>query len=85
MLNGKAGDYRTPDGRSADDDVLLIVMNAYHDMVPFRLPRIAGGVGWRRSLDTTDPHMVGDDAVHAVGDVFQVPGRALILFVCHPA
>jgi hypothetical protein len=29
--------------------------------------------------------MAGDDAVHAVGDVFHVPGRALILFVCHPA
>ena len=75
MLNGKAGDYRTPDGRPADDDVLLIVMNAYHDMVPFKLPPIAGGAGWRRCLDTTDPEMADDDTVHAVGDVFQLPGR----------
>jgi hypothetical protein len=52
-------------------------------MVPFKLPAIAGGVGWRRSLDTTDPDMVDDPAVHAVGNVFQVPGRALILFICH--
>jgi hypothetical protein len=29
--------------------------------------------------------LADDDAVHAVGDVFQVPGRALILFVCQPA
>ena len=57
MLNGKAGDYRTPDGQPADDEVLLIVLNAYHDVVPFTLPRIAGGVGWRRLLDTTDPDL----------------------------
>ena len=60
MLNGKAGSYRTPDGQPADDDVLLIVMNAYHDIVPFRLPRISGGVGWRRCLDTTDPEPLPD-------------------------
>jgi hypothetical protein len=42
-------------------------------------------VGWRRSLDTTDPDMADDAAVHAVGHVFQVPGRSLILFICQPA
>jgi isoamylase len=83
MLNGKAGDYRTPEGRSADDEVLLIVMNAYHDMVPFKLPQTAGGVGWRRLLETTDPEMAEDAAVHATGDIFEVPGRSLILFICH--
>ena len=85
MLNGEAGDYRTPDGQPADDDVLLIVMNAYHGMVPFKLPQIAGGVGWRRCLDTTDPDMADDPAVHAIGELFQVPGRSLILFICQPA
>ena len=84
MLNGKAGSYRTPDGRPADDEVLLIVMNAHHDTVPFKLPRIAGGVGWYRCLDTTDPEMAHDDALHAIGGVYQLPGRALILFVCQP-
>ncbi|MGH6919446.1 MAG: glycogen debranching protein GlgX, partial [Geminicoccaceae bacterium] len=85
MLNGKAGDYRTPDGRPADDDVLLIVMNAHHDMESFKLPRIAGGAGWRRCLDTTEPEMADDDTVHAVGDNFQVPARSLILFICYAA
>jgi glycogen operon protein len=85
MLNGKAGDYRTPDGRSADDDVLLIVMNAHHDMVRFTLPQIAGGVGWRRCLDTTEPEMADDAVVHALGHVSPVPARSLVLFICHPA
>jgi isoamylase len=59
-------------------------MNASHDTVPFKLPRIAGGVGWRRYLDTTDPEMAHDDAAHAIGGVYQLPGRALILFACQP-
>jgi glycogen operon protein len=84
MLNGKAGGYRRSDGRPADDNVLLIVMNAHHDVAPFTLPAIAGGVGWCRHLDTTNPEIT-DDAVHAVGEAFPAPGRSLILFICHPA
>jgi glycogen operon protein len=85
MLNGKAGDYRTPEGEPADDDVLLIVTNAHHDTIPFSLPRVAGGAGWRRRLDTTDPDMVDDDTVHPVAEVVELPGRSLVLFVCQPA
>ena len=63
LLNGRAGSYRTPDGRPADDDVLLIMLNAYHDVVPFTLPAIAGGGGWRRLLDTTEPELAEDATV----------------------
>ncbi len=84
MLNGMAGGYRRPDGQPADDNVLLIVMNAYHDRVLFTLPPIAGGVGWCRHLDTTDPD-TSDDTVHAVGEVVPAPARSLILFVCRSA
>jgi glycogen operon protein len=85
MLNGKAGDYRTPEGEPADDDVLLIVTNAHHDAMPFTLPKVAGGAAWRRSLDTTDPEIADDASVHPVGEVVELPGRALVLFVCQPA
>jgi glycogen operon protein len=85
MLNGKAGSYRMPRGQPADDDVLLIVMNAHHDMSPFKLPAIAGGVGWRRILDTTAPELSHDDVVHPAGDSIDLFARSLILFVCHPA
>ncbi|MCC2662675.1 MAG: glgX1 [Geminicoccaceae bacterium] len=85
MLNGKAGQYRTPEGAPADDEVLLIVLNAHHDIVPFTLPATVGGVGWRRVLDTTEAAPSVDPAVHAVGNQFPIPGRSLILFVCQPA
>jgi glycogen operon protein len=85
MLNGKAGSYRMPRGQPADDDVLLIIMHAHHDMSPFKLPAIAGGVGWRRILDTTAPELSHDDVVHSAGDSIDLFARSLILFVCHPA
>ena len=85
MLNGKAGQYRTPEGAPADDEVLLIVLNAHHDIVPFTLPATVGGIGWRRLLDTTDAAGGEDPELHAVGNQFPMPGRSLILFVCQPA
>ncbi|HLT02563.1 MAG TPA: hypothetical protein VK001_10300, partial [Geminicoccaceae bacterium] len=84
MLNGRAGSYRTPDGQPADDDVLLIILNAYHDVVPFIMPAIPGGTGWRRLLDTTEPDLEDDPEVHEIGKPYHVPGRSLVLFVCHP-
>jgi isoamylase len=85
MLNGRAGSYRAPDGRPANDGVLLIVFNAYHDVVPFTLPPITGGAGWRRLLDTTEPALSDDRTLHEVGQPFSVPGRSLVLFACQPA
>lgn len=85
MLNGKAGHYRTPDGQLADDDVLLVVMNAHHDVVPFTPPPIVGGAGWRRLLDTTDPALSEDPTTHPIGEPFAMPGRSLVVFTCQPA
>ncbi|HSA80090.1 MAG TPA: glycogen debranching protein GlgX [Geminicoccaceae bacterium] len=82
LLNGKAGSYRSWDGRPEDDDVLLIVLNAYHDVVPFILPPIAAGSGWRRLLDTTDAALTDDPATYETGKPFPIPGRSLILLVC---
>ena len=85
MLNGRAGSDRTPDGLPAEDDVLLIIFNAYHGVVPFTLPSIPGGSGWRRLLDTSDPELAEDATVCASTQPFSVPGRSLVLFVCQPA
>jgi isoamylase len=82
MLNGQAGHDRTVYGEPADDDVLLVVMNAHHDVVPFVLPAVTGGAGWSRLLDTAEPELEGEDAVHPSGESAAVPGRSLILFVC---
>jgi glycogen operon protein len=81
MLNGRAGSFRTPEGRPANDEVLLIIFNAYHDVVPFTLPLIPDGGGWRRLLDTTDPELAEDGTVYPSMQPFSVPGRSLVLFI----
>jgi glycogen operon protein len=85
MLNGQAGSFRTPDGRPANDDALLIILNAYHGVVPFVLPAASGGAGWRRLLDTTAPGLDDDPVTYEIGQPFRVPGRSLLLFVCQPS
>jgi hypothetical protein len=32
-----------------------MIMNAHHEAVPFVLPALPGGEGWRRILDTFEP------------------------------
>jgi hypothetical protein len=34
---------------------VLLLFNAYHDVVQFRLPEVVGGDGWMRLLDTNLP------------------------------
>jgi glycogen operon protein len=81
MLNGQAGDYHTSEGLPADDDVLLILMNAYQDSVPFILPKVPGGMGWRRLIDTGEPEHVADSGNPVgMGEPFDLPSRSLVLF-----
>jgi isoamylase len=84
MLNGRAGNHLTQNGNPAEDNLLLIVMNAYHGVVPFVLPAVPGGAGWQRILDTFDPLLDGQATFHAPSEPFEVPGRCLILFVLEP-
>jgi isoamylase len=38
---------------------LLLITNAYHDVVPFILPKVAGGRDWRRLVDTNARYCAG--------------------------
>lgn len=53
LLDGRA----QPTGilRSGEDATLLLILNAYHDAVSFRLPEVAEGSGWNCLLDTQRP------------------------------
>jgi glycogen operon protein len=63
--------------RRGGDATMLIVFNAYFDVVQFKLPPCEGGNGWRVLVDTNDP----DAQPHAlaVGDLYDVTGRSLLL------
>nr|WP_114393982.1 glycogen debranching protein GlgX [Oleisolibacter albus] len=62
---------------------LLLIVNSYHDVVPFTLPEVNGGTGWHRLLDTSAPDLE-EQAETAIGGVLEIPGRSLHLLELQP-
>jgi len=65
--------------RPASDATLLLVFNAYHDMVEFTVPEIPGSDQWTCMIDTNAPVRTELPSFGS-GDVYQVTGRSLLLF-----
>jgi glycogen operon protein len=75
-LDGEIGEVDER-GQAIVGDTLLLLLNAHHERVPFRLP--AGlGPPWERILDTAQPSPDAED--HAPGNVYPLEGRSLALF-----
>jgi glycogen operon protein len=64
--------------RQAGDASLLLIMNAYHDVVKFTLPELVGGSRWLSLLDTNQPER-SDTPTFGVGDVYDVTARSFLL------
>ena len=65
------------------DATMLMVLNAYHDVVGFTLPECPGGHTWKRVIDTN----LAEDAEEEefeTGDSYDVTGRSLLLFALKP-
>jgi isoamylase len=78
LLDGRARRSGIP--KPADDETVLIVMNGFEDVVDFTLPAAALGADWTLMLDTNIPD-APEGKEFPFGDVYQVTGRSLLLFV----
>ena len=76
LLDGRA--QVTGIKRRGSDVTLLIVFNAHHDVVKFRLPRCYEAYHWNLQMDTNAPGLPARK--FRVGHVYQVTGRSLLLF-----
>ena len=65
--------------RKATDSTLLLVFNAYHDVVEFKLPATDVGQQWQCLVDTNVPE-ADSPPTFAEGDVFVVTGRSFVMF-----
>ena len=77
LLDGRA--QATGIRRRGSDLTILIIVNSYHDVVGFQLPRVPGGHAWTRIVDTNLP----DDEARPrcdFGDKYDITGRSLLLF-----
>jgi isoamylase len=62
------------------DATLLLIMNAHHDVVNFKLPEVPEGKQWRCLIDTNLPG-TPETPQFPFGEVYQVTGRSSLLFV----
>jgi glycogen operon protein len=78
LMDGRA--QSTGIRKRGEDATLLLVMNAHYDLVKFTLPETVGSESWSLLLDTNlTPHETSGS--FKAGDVYDVTGRSLLLFV----
>ena len=69
--------------RRGGDATLLVLYNAYHDLVSFTLPESVGGAAWTRLLDTNLSD-AQDAESFETGSRYDVTGRSMLMFVLKP-
>jgi glycogen operon protein len=77
-LSGDALDEIDPRGRPVRDDSFLVLFNAHHDVIEFRLPD-QGATGWRVVIDTDHDEGLQPDGTFEPLSVYAVTARSLVL------
>ena len=77
LLDGRA----QPTGikKRGSDTTLLLCFNAYHDVVRFKLIKMAGAGNWVRLLDTNQP-AADETSAFKLGHDYDVTGRSVVIF-----
>jgi isoamylase len=78
VLNGDAIASPDREGRRIVDDSFLLIVNAHHEPLEFRLPPREWGRAWRVELDTAQPAPIAGARVPARG-ALRVDARSLVL------
>jgi isoamylase len=66
-------------GQPVEDDDVLLLLNAHHDAVPFRLPPDGDGPKWTALVDTAYGDGNPPEAVFDAGGEYPLQGRSLAL------
>jgi glycogen operon protein len=77
LLDGRAPE--TGIRRRGEMVTLLIVFNAWQDLVEFTLPEAAGGKGWTLEIDTNLAGLA-EEHEFAFGHKYGITGRSLVMF-----
>jgi glycogen operon protein len=79
LLDGRA--QTTGIRQRGQDATMLIVLNAFHDMVRFTLPGDEPRARWLLLIDTNLPELPAQrKATFSTGDVYEVTARSLLVF-----
>jgi glycogen operon protein len=64
-------------GQPVVGDSMLILMNAYHETIPFKLPGRSKGEKWQRIIDTANPE--GEPYSTTAGKRYELKGRSIVV------
>ena len=77
LMDGRA--QATGIRRRGSAATMLLVLNAYHDLVQFTLPDCTDGKHWKLLFDTNTPDVVREEPF-SIGDLYDVTARSTLLF-----
>ena len=78
-LAGDAIGEADEQGEPVHDDDFLLLINAYHELMPFQIPGFQKHRRWKIVVDTNEPRMQNADKYYARGSVISLHGRSLML------
>ncbi|HWI27315.1 MAG TPA: glycogen debranching protein GlgX [Stellaceae bacterium] len=82
VLGGAAGEFYTPGGQRDIDESFLVMLNAWHNDLDFRIPELPAQMAWEQLVDTsTETGFGADGRLFSPGEVFPLKARSFALFI----
>ncbi|MGE0060128.1 MAG: glycogen debranching protein GlgX, partial [Dehalococcoidia bacterium] len=81
MVDGNTGQI-DDDAEPIEDDVLLVILNAFFQPIRFTLPATKTGDRWQLTFDTARPQIQEDAESYASAAVYTLEARSMIMLRC---
>ncbi len=82
VLSGAAGEFLTPGGQRDIDESFLVMMNADHGDLDFRIPELAAPMWWEPLVDTAQAGgRANDGRLYVPGEIYRLQARSFALFI----
>ena len=63
-------------------DSIVLLINAHHEAIPFKVPSLGKGQEWERLIDTADPE--ADSIKRKGGEEYEIKGRSMVILRSTP-
>jgi isoamylase len=77
FMDGNAPEIKDPEGLEVRDNNYLVLLNAYHEPVDFKIPKSLSKSKWKVELNTAQPTTAGGEEI--ARRTIKIEGRSLIV------